>query len=298
VTDEIASPEDLPFGAVLVQPGTGRWAVRFQVDDTSGRGMHCWLVPPSPAVPVARVLHHVEVRGWTLVKHPAIAGEETAQLQAELADLRASREAWAIEADRLDAELAERPTVWAYEQATQALEKRRVALVTALGGDREGQGFYDAIDDVEQLASRPAIPDDWEEQIRAAICDSAEARPGANYDRIVERAQAPVRSWLAPVSRSDITADGGENGDKAASARSWHDTAGIAWSEVKPGFVTPLGADGQPLLFGQPVSLEKVRERYGPLTEIAAPASVEDELPEYPVPTPGTPRICWNQGER
>lgn len=102
----------------------------------------------------------------------------------EARSLRASREAWAIEADRLDVELSARPTAWAYEQACAALEKRRVALVEALGSPRPGQGFYDAVDDVAELvgelASRPTIPADrprvvclcgsmrFEEEIREA----------------------------------------------------------------------------------------------------------------------------------
>lgn len=84
------------------------------------------------------------------------AAEEAKRLRAEIADLRASREAWAIEAMGLDVELASRPTADAYEKACEALELRRVALVKALGLPA-ATSFYDAVD---QAASRPAIPAD------------------------------------------------------------------------------------------------------------------------------------------
>lgn len=106
-------PVDLPFGALLRDPKSGRWAVRFQVDDTSGKGMHAWLVPPTIDHPEVRVLHHVEVRGWQpfeiiLDQVNRLEGErdgiltQLVRLAKEFERVRASREAWAVEADRLD----------------------------------------------------------------------------------------------------------------------------------------------------------------------------------------------------
>jgi hypothetical protein len=94
-----------PLGTVLRDPESGRLAVRFQQDDTTGKGMHAWYMPaPDPAD--ARILHHVEVIGWEPVGlPPGVVEAVRAVLErqaVELAKVRASREAWAIEADRLD----------------------------------------------------------------------------------------------------------------------------------------------------------------------------------------------------
>lgn len=62
-------PAGLPLGTILCDPGTGRMAVRFQVDDTTGAGMHAWYVPAADPAD-ARVLHHVEVTGWQEVELP------------------------------------------------------------------------------------------------------------------------------------------------------------------------------------------------------------------------------------
>jgi hypothetical protein len=83
----------LPLGTILRDPETGRLTIRFQVDDTTGRGMHAWYVPaPDPAD--ARVLHHSEVHGWEPVElPPGVADVVRAVLErqaAELAEARAS----------------------------------------------------------------------------------------------------------------------------------------------------------------------------------------------------------------
>lgn len=54
-------------------------------------------------------------------------------------------------AEKLERWLADRPTRWAYEAACEALEKRRVALVNALGLPENG-GFYDAVEHARRLA--------------------------------------------------------------------------------------------------------------------------------------------------
>lgn len=156
--------------------------------------------------------------------------------EAELADVRASREAWALEADRLDAELASRPTTDAFEKACEALELRRVALVEALGLPTT-TSFYDAVDDVADLvrdraASRPAIPADAGDLSFGQRCEELGHIPAGRYyltsgvevgdnREVVSRFDVPggvriagfwpshkARIEPAPVSGSDTAASG------------------------------------------------------------------------------------------
>lgn len=104
---------------------------------------------------------------------------EVDALNLLLSEAQASRQDWAVEAMRLDIKLSARPTVSAYEASCEALEKRRVALVAALGLP-DGSGFYEAVEDVAELRAslrRPVsegvgntpIPDDAARQIENVL---------------------------------------------------------------------------------------------------------------------------------
>jgi hypothetical protein len=60
--------------------------------------------------------------------------------------------------DRQRRALLDRPTVDAYQAACAALEKRRIALVAALGAPERDLGFYEAVDQVADLVARNATP--------------------------------------------------------------------------------------------------------------------------------------------
>lgn len=137
------------------------------------------------------------------------------QRAAELAEVRASREAWAIEAMGLDVELAERPTAWAYEQANKALEKRRVALVTALGSARPAQGFYDAVGDVEDLVAKRAALSrllrgmarraSGQRRSKERLAMWAESRPAAPADGAASFGQRCEEQGRIPAGRYYLT---------------------------------------------------------------------------------------------
>lgn len=61
-------PVDCPVGTVLVDPKTGRWAVRFTRGDNTGKGQHVWLSPAGVVHAQARFLHHADVRGWEVAE--------------------------------------------------------------------------------------------------------------------------------------------------------------------------------------------------------------------------------------
>lgn len=325
-----AIPVDCPVGTVLVDPETGRWAVRFTRGDDTGKGQHVWLSPAGVVHAQTRFLHHTDVRGWEVAEArrwgrvadpdpPAntdlrarciaalngmpsefISPDEfggydihnaelvdivLAEVQPELdrlaaiataaryfvqpegckdmacdhdddvcvrmetrfatADdaIAAAKVPW-LEAERerllgicakygdftlavaealglpastsnddliaaaaqltrelgeAQAELAERPTVWAYEQANRALEKRRVTLVTALGGSRQGQGYYDAIVDVENLVDDRAT---LSSMLRGMARRAGALRRGQNRRSCeLGEAQAEVESFCAATRR-------------------------------------------------------------------------------------------------
>lgn len=76
-----------PLGTILRDPKTGRLAVRFQVADATGWGMHAWLIP-APNPDESRILHHVEVRGWGLVElPPGVAEVVRAVLERQAAEV-------------------------------------------------------------------------------------------------------------------------------------------------------------------------------------------------------------------
>lgn len=171
-----AIPVDCPVGTVLVDPETGRWAVRFTRGDDTGKGQHVWLSPAGVVHAQARFLHHADVRGWEVAEArrwgrvadpdpPAntdlrarciaalngmpsefISPDEfggydihygelvdivLAEVQPELADLRASREAWAIEAVGLDG-LADKVLTWFDQLLTAAAKATGVSVSLGL----------------------------------------------------------------------------------------------------------------------------------------------------------------------
>lgn len=138
---------------------------------------------------LALALGHTDVRGLPPHMFPLI--RKVAEMRAERDALSTLLRGMARRVGEKRAairDLSARPTVWAYEAACEALEKRRVALVAALGLPN-GSGFYEAVEDVAELRAslcRPVsegvgntpIPDDAAALIRAAIND-----PGAHIRR-------------------------------------------------------------------------------------------------------------------
>lgn len=176
-------PVDCPVGTVLVDPKTGRWAVRFTRGDNTGKGQHVWLSPAGVVHAEARFLHHADVRGWEVAEArrrriaddaPPVSGDlrervidkvldvlaagdvatqqegserladaMLAVMEPELADLRASRETCAIEAMSQDG-LADRFLTW-YSRVHDAISK-------AAKLPPSGTGVDDLVDAVARLA--------------------------------------------------------------------------------------------------------------------------------------------------
>jgi hypothetical protein len=118
--------------AVFTDPPVATWYVVECHPEASG---YCGYV------------NAAEVASWVAVAKSAV-GEIT---EAHARNI-ALRDEHRREVEQLRAEIHDRPTRWAYEAACEALEKRRVALVGALGLP-EGEGFYEAVKKVAALLS-------------------------------------------------------------------------------------------------------------------------------------------------
>jgi hypothetical protein len=188
------NPADHPLGTILRHPESGRLAVRFQQDDTTGRGMHAWYVP-APGPRDARVLHHVEVRGWELVELPAGVADVA----------RAVLERQAVEVARLIRERDEAQA--AHRSAQQQMirfEQQRDAWKAALGVEPSD------IDTTPEhaMASRPAVPADAADLAWSACMDDDEFNRLAS-DQILEVIRRTLKAVApAPVSGSYTTEDG------------------------------------------------------------------------------------------
>jgi hypothetical protein len=185
-----------PLGTVLRDPETGRLAVRFQQDDTTGKGMHAWYIPARhPAE--ARILHHVEVSGWEPVELPPGVAEV----------VRVVLERQAAEVARLTRER---------DEAREHLDKVRRGLRTPEGWATKIHAVYvrQQRDKARDLLGAIWLHVPWRSVTRHLTTEQRELWADAVEVFGDPGSTIAVDRWWrddAPVSGSDTTADGGQS---------------------------------------------------------------------------------------
>lgn len=186
-----------PLGTILRDPKTGRLAVRFQVADATGWGMHAWLIPAlDPAD--ARILHHVEVYGWELVElPPGVAGVVRAVLERQ-----------AAEVERLTR---------GRDEAREHLDKVRRRLRTPEGWATKIHATYvrQQRDKARDLLGAIWLHVPWRSITRHLTTEQRELWADAVEVFGDPGSTIAVDRWWrddAPVVEADTTADGGDRG--------------------------------------------------------------------------------------